>query len=197
MPPSGTGAGGKPAIHARRHDISASASGGASSGIRAPHVGGSSVSFSMRYEASGSPGTINVLFPQPLAPAPINRSLTPGDWRSRNSAGPTLSWQVDDAQRGTKICCSIDSIVGSHAAVWVGPTTPGLQAPTPAHTSSDARIAAREATLIRASNAVGRLASDRRRYGVGQALCFVQKCMPPALQQTQPAFAHGVVSQET
>jgi hypothetical protein len=93
--------------------------------------------------------------------------------------------------------CPIDSIVGSHADVWVDPTTPGLQAPTPAHTSTEASSTAREATLIRASNAVAWLASDRRRYGVGQALCFVQKCMPPALQQTQPAFAHGVVSQET
>jgi hypothetical protein len=34
-------------------------------------------------------------------------------------------------------------------------------------------------------------------YGAGQPLCLVQKRMPPALQQTQPAFSHGIVSHET
>ena len=33
--------------------------------------------------------------------------------------------------------------------------------------------------------------------GAGQPDCLVQKCMPPALQQIQPAFVHGVVSQDT
>jgi len=31
-------------------------------------------------------------------------------------------------------------------------------------------------------------------YGVGQPLCLVQKCMPPALQQIQPPFMHDAVS---
>jgi hypothetical protein len=31
----------------------------------------------------------------------------------------------------------------------------------------------------------------------GQAEGFVQKCMPPALQQTHPDFVHGCVSHET
>jgi hypothetical protein len=39
--------------------------------------------------------------------------------------------------------------------------------------------------------------SDRERYGDGQPFCLVQKRMPPALQQIQPAFVHGIVSHET
>jgi len=90
-PPSGTGAGGKLAIQSRTQASSTSDSGDAASGIRTPQAGESSVSFSTRYDPPGSPGTTNVFCPQPFALIPRRRSLTLGDWRSRNSAGPRLS----------------------------------------------------------------------------------------------------------
>jgi len=94
--------------------------------------------------------------------------------------------------------CWIDSIVESHVADWLPAGAAGRQAATQTHRKH--KISGNLADLtIGQSNVPGQTAhasarfDARSRYGAGQPLCLVQKRMPPALQQIQPAFAHGFV----